>query len=175
MKKSIIILLISLNLFGNDILIPDYFKAEFTQIITSPKGEKKEYKGVFRFNKPEKIKWEYIKPLKKEICSNKDFISIVNHNLEQVTFYKGTSSYFDLPKVLKNAKHYKDRRYTAKLGSKLYTIVIDKNKRLKQILFRDDLDNIININFIKMKYLKKENKNKKMECVFPKYYDIIKD
>jgi len=175
MKKIILISLISLNLFGNNIVVPDYFKANFIQTLKTPKGKITEYKGIFRFNKPEKIKWEYIKPIKKEICSNKDFISIVNHNLEQATFYKGTSTHFDLPKVLRNAKHYKNKTYTAKLGGILYTLVVDSKNRLSQILFKDKLDNIINIQFKKMKYLTKKNKEKEMACIFPKYYDILKD
>ena len=155
--------------------MPENFKANFTQTLKTPSNKVTTYNGIFKFNKPSTIKWEYKKPLKKEICSNTKFISIINHNLEQVTFYNGTSSFFNLPKVLKNAKHHKNNIYTAKLGGVLYTLVVDKENKLSQILFKDKLDNIIHIKFKKMNYLKKENSKKEMECLFPKWYDIIKD
>jgi len=166
MKKLLLIIL--LTIYGNAQLNINDFKANFIQTITTPQKKKIVYSGKISL-KNNVFKWEYKKPTKKDVCMNNKGILIVDHDLEQVTF-KSIGRKFDMLSILRNAKPYKKNAYTTKIQDTQYTIQMYKNK-LKYIIFKDDVDNLIIINF---KNLSEKNV-KQGKCNYPKHYDFIEE
>ncbi len=166
-----IIFILSLVL-SSDIKMPISFKADFVQKVTDKTKQVIKYSGKIYMSVPDKLKWVYIKPSRKEVCSNGGMVTVVDHELEQVSFYR-LDREFELYKLLTNAKHYKENIYLAKYKDRQYTIALDDKKRVEQIAYRDDMDNIVNIHFYNIEYLDKPIKDSKMECPYPKNYDII--
>jgi len=173
MYKVILVFLINFGLYGSDINLPVSFSSSFKQIVTNPKNKVINYSGKVKFVYPSIMKWEYISPTQKEVCSNGEDITVVDHDLEQVSFYY-LNKKFDVAKVLSKAKHYKNNIYIAKYQDKDYTIALDKNGRLQSMAYYDDMDNKVQIVFTKVRYKKKPLNSKVMQCKFPKDYDMIR-
>jgi len=173
MRYLFLMLLSGLFLFAASINIPQNFQANFTQKITNPKKKVINYAGKVYFSEPAKLKWSYTKPTKKEVCTNGKELLVVDHDLEQVSEYKINKG-FNLSKILKNAKLYKDNIYLATYSGKKYTIVVDKNRRMRAVAYFDDLDNKVQISFSRIKYGKGKLSAKKMTCKKPKNYDLIR-
>jgi outer membrane lipoprotein carrier protein len=173
LKQLLWLMSISVVGFANEIIIPDNFQANFTQIITNPKNKVINYAGKVYFSTPSKMKWAYTKPTKKEVCTDGVELLVVDHDLEQVSQYN-ISKGFDLTKILKKAKHHRDNLYLAKYNGTTYTIQVDKEHRLNAVAYMDELDNKVQIAFRKINYGKGTLSAKKMLCNYPKAYDIIK-
>ena len=173
MRYLFLMLLSGLFLYAESINIPQNFQANFTQKITNPKKKVINYAGKVYFSEPAKLKWSYTKPTKKEVCTNGKELLVVDHDLEQVSEYKINKG-FNLSKILKNAKLYKDNIYLATYSGKKYTIVVDKNRRMRAVAYFDDLDNKVQISFSRIKYGKGKLSAKKMTCKKPKNYDLIR-
>lgn len=173
MKILWISLVAALAITAGEIKMPVSFAADFTQKITSPKKKIIRYSGSMLLNRSGALKWRYKKPTKKEVCSNKKIFTIVDHDLEQVSFYELKKA-LDLAAILKKARHHKGNLYVANYEEVLYTFSLDKRGRIDQIAYKDNLDNVVNIHFQKMRYSKKPNSKRKMTCPYPKQYDIIK-
>ena len=157
---------------GGEIKLPVSFSADFVQKVTDESKNSIKYSGNIYMNIPDTVKWVYIKPGKKEVCSTGGIVTVVDHELEQVSFYRLDKG-FDLVKLLSNARHYKDNIYLAKYKGKNYTIALDGKKRIEQIAYRDDMDNIVNIHFYKIRYSDKLIESSKLKCSYPKNYDIV--
>jgi len=174
MKLLLLILTVSVYAFSASITLPENFQAKFTQKITNPKKKVINYSGKVFFSNKSLLKWEYIKPTKKEVCTDGYSLVVVDHDLEQVSNYRIEKG-FDLTAILKAAKPVKDRKtvYLAKYEGKNYTIQTDRKGRLSRVVYFDDLDNTVLIIFSKMKYGKGKLKANTMKCGYPKSYDII--
>jgi len=170
--KFLTFLLFSTIFLSANVLIPTAFKANFIQQVKNKKGKIIKYRGVIYFNAPTTTKWIYKSPTKKEVCSRNKQLIVIDHDLEQVNYYSIDKS-FNLSKVLHRAKQYKGNIYTTKYKNKLYTIVLNKEGKISQIAYKDDLDNTVNIMFTSIKYRKKPFKNYLLECIRPKSYDTI--
>ena len=173
MKTVIFLLFMFSSFLAAEIKIPVSFSSNFTQKITSPKKKVIKYSGSILLNNGGALKWSYKTPTKKEVCSAGQEVIVVDHDLEQVSFHMLNKS-LDLAKVLKNASHHKGNLYVATYQDRQYTFSLDKKGRLDQIAFRDELDNVVNIRFQNMRYQKKPNSSKKMQCPYPQSYDIIR-
>ncbi len=173
MKKVIILLLTVSSFLSAEIRIPISFSSNFTQKITSSKKKVIKYSGSILLNSSGELKWSYKEPTKKEVCSTGQEVIVVDHDLEQVSFHMLNKS-LDLTEVLKKARYHKGNLYIATYQDRHYTFSIDKNGRIDQIAFKDELDNVVNIHFQNMHYQKKPNSSKKMQCPYPKDYDIIR-
>lgn len=170
MKLLWLFTLLSSLLFSS-IRLPDNFQSKFYQKITNPKGKIISYSGTVRFSNKTLFKWSYRKPSKKEVCTNGIELSVVDHDLEQVSNYfinKG----LDISKVLKKAKLHQKNIYIASYENKKYTIQLHKN-RLHSIAYFDDLDNKVQIVFNAMQYGKGKLRSRSMECTYPQSYDLI--
>jgi len=142
-------------------------------MITNPKKKVINYSGKVYFSEASKLKWEYQKPTKKEVCTNGLELLVVDHDLEQVSKYN-ISKGFNLSEILKKAKYHSKKLYLADYDGKKYTIQVDKNNRLQAVAYFDDLDNKVQIAFRKVKYGKGKLSSKKMTCSYPKSYDMIR-
>ena len=173
MRQLLLIFTLSIFLFAESIKIPENFQANFTQMITNPKKKVIKYAGKVYFSESSKLKWEYTKPTKKEVCTNGLELLVVDHDLEQVSQYN-ISKGFNLSKILKQAKLHKNNIYLATYDGKKYTILVDKKKRLQAVAYFDDLDNKVQISFTRIKYGKGKLSKRKMKCTYPKSYDMIR-
>ncbi len=175
MRLILLILITSVYALSASITLPENFQANFTQKITNPKKKVINYSGKVYFSNKTQLKWEYVKPTKKEVCTNGYELVVVDHDLEQVSNYRMNKG-FNLSKILENAKEVKNRKtvYLAKYEGKSYTIQTDKKGRLIRVVYFDDLENTVLIIFTKMKYGKGTLKKSRMKCKNPRSYDIIK-
>jgi len=172
MIKILFILMFGLYASASSIVLPDNFQADFTQQITNPKKKVLHYSGNVHYSN-NMLRWAYIQPTKKEVCSDTKEMTIVDHDLEQVSHYRIKKG-FNFPKILKNAKLHSKNIYVAKYENKSYTIQVDDKQRLQSIAFFDDLDNKVQIVFKEVKYAKGYLSKQKMMCSVPKGYDIIR-
>ena len=173
MRQLLLLCMMGLFLFAESIDIPENFQANFTQKITNPKKKVINYSGRVYFSEGSKLKWEYTKPTKKEVCTNGLELLVVDHDLEQVSEYRINKG-FNLSKILKKAKLHKGNLYLADYNGKKYTIQVDKKNRLQAVAYFDDLDNKVQIAFTRIKYGKGKLSISKMKCRYPKAYDIIR-
>jgi len=126
-----------------------------------------------RFSNKTLLKWEYLEPTKKEVCTDGFELLVVDHDLEQVSNYLINKG-FDLAKILKNAKVHSENIYVTKYENINYTIQVDAKQQLHSIAYFDDLDNKVQIVFKKMKYGKGKLSPESMKCNYPKNYDMIR-
>jgi len=162
--------LVTLN--AQSINVPKSFKATFIQQVKNTKGKVIKYRGRVFFNYPSQTKWIYTSPTRKEVCSYKRQLIVIDHDLEQVSYYKINKG-FNLARVLATAKKYRDRTYVTRYGGKQYTIVLRANGQLEQVAYKDNLDNTVNIIFSTIKYRNKLLPNSKFDCIRPVKYDTI--
>ncbi|WP_457606540.1 LolA-like outer membrane lipoprotein chaperone [Nitratifractor sp.] len=174
MKRGLWILiwmLVSI-LSAEGIRVPVGFSANFLQKVTNPKKKVIIYRGSVMMKAPATLKWSYREPTRKEVCSDGKRVMVVDHDLEQVSFYR-MDKRFDLAAVLRKARHHRDNLYVAKYGGRNYTIALDRQGRISQIAYRDDMDNVVNIHFSHLRYLKKAPPASKLQCKIPASYDRI--
>ena len=164
---------IAVSVYAGGITLPDHFTADFTQMITNTKKKVINYSGKVRFSKPALMKWEYRKPTRKEVCTDGGKLTVVDHDLEQISFYR-ISKGFDLSKIVNEAKVYSKNIYVAHYEGKSYTIQVDGKGRLHSVAYYDELDNKIQIIFKNIKYGKGPLKRASMLCPAPKDYDEIR-
>jgi len=157
---------------ASEITLPQSFQARFTQLITNPKGKKITYKGKVYFNAPDTLKWIYKTPTKKEVCSSHGEVVVIDHDLEQASYYSIDKG-FNLSKVLKKAKHHKGNLYVTKYKGKYYTIVLNNKGQINQIAYKDNLDNTVNLMFTHLKYRNSPLPSSKFICARPASYDSI--
>jgi len=171
----ILIMILTLGLYVNaaPIMLPDNFQANFIQKITNTKKKVINYSGKLHFSNKTLLKWSYTKPTKKEVCTNGYELTVVDHDLEQVSNYLINKG-FNFTKILKKAKLHSKNIYVAKYENKSYTIQVDGKQRLHSIAYFDDLDNKVQIVFKKVKYGKGNLSRKTMTCKVPNDYDTIR-
>jgi outer membrane lipoprotein carrier protein len=119
---------------AGDIAIPAAFRADFVQTITNPEKKVIRYEGEVLFSEPSRMKWVYLKPTRKEVCTDGKDILLVEHELEQVSRYRMRKP-FDLAAIVKHAKPVKERIYTAAYEGKVYTLRVDEKGRVDSIAF----------------------------------------
>ena len=171
MTKLLGVILLT-SLVFSDITLPDHFSADFTQIITNTKKKVINYSGKVYFSDSTLFKWSYLKPTKKEVCTDGSELLVVDHDLEQVSAYY-MSKGLDISKVLSKAKLHSKNIYVAEFEEKKYTIQLDDAK-LHSIAYYDELDNKVQIVFDNMQYGKGKLASQKMKCDYPVAYDVIR-
>ncbi len=168
------LLLISLYLpfFAEGIALPAGWEAEFLQKVTTPQKKVIRYEGEVLLSRGKELKWHYRKPTRKEVCSDGKRVVVIDHDLEQASFYRMKRE-FDLAKILQKARHYKERLYTADYQGRIYTLQVDAEGRVDQIAYRDEMDNVVNIRFSKIRSDTRPIAPSRMRCVIPEGYDRI--
>ena len=172
MKIFAFFALLFVTVNAQNIKLPVAFKANFMQQVTNTKGKVIKYRGKIYYNSPSRTKWLYRSPTKKEVCTQGRQLIVIDHDLEQVSYYSINKG-FNLSKVLKRAKHHNGNTYVTTYRGKYYTIVLDNRGRVQQIAYKDNLDNTVNIIFTNIKYRNSLLPNSKFVCTRPKNYDTI--
>ncbi len=186
MKYFLSFLALSLAL-NADIVLPDTFTTNFEQTIINEKGKVIKYEGKVLFKNIKEIlstpeggdetytrslfKWSYTAPTQKEVCTNGVELTVIDHDLEQVSHYLIDEG-VDLEQVLKLAQPLTKTDYKATYKDIEYLITMDKNQHLKKIVYVDALDNKVKIIFNNMIY-NSLVKEQELECQTPSGYDVI--
>jgi len=173
MRNFLVVCMLTLGLGAEALNLPEHFKASFTQMVTNPKKKVLQYSGKIVFSKPSLIKWSYLQPTQKEVCSNKKVLTVVDHDLEQVSTYHIDKA-FNLENILHKAKLHSKNIYVSHYKNKNYTIQIDSKKHLQSIAYFDDLDNKVQIVLKKVTYGKNTVGKNEVTCTIPKDYDRIR-
>ncbi len=171
--KPVLIVALLLTVLTAQIELPHHFQSSFTQIVTNPKQKVITYSGKIFFMQKDRFKWVYLKPTRKEVCTDGEELLVVDHDLEQVSAYR-MSQALDISTILAQAKHHKERIYVTRYEGKQYTIQLDAQKRLQSIAYFDDLDNKVQIVFEHMQYENGSVTVEKMQCNYPAVYDVIR-
>lgn len=171
--KLLALLLLASSLLFAEINLPENFQANFIQKITNTKKHVIQYSGKVQFSDKQRFKWSYVKPTKKEVCTDGSELIVVDHDLEQVSSYYITDG-LDITKILKKATLHSKNVYVAQYENIKYTIQIDSKQRLHSLAYFDDLDNKVQIVFKNMKYGKGKLSAEKMKCNYPRSYDRIR-
>lgn len=146
MKKLFIILLFINAIFAaeewrNIKSLESSFKQEI-------KGERGAVSAIYSgklYAANNKVKWEYIKPLKKEVYLEKNTAYVYEPDIKQVTI--GTlNENVDFINILKQVKKIKDNIYQTKIGDITYTLQI-KDSKPYSLTYIDTLENNVYIVF----------------------------
>jgi outer membrane lipoprotein carrier protein len=173
MKTIIIVLLSTYISFADTLILPQSFKANFTQMITNTKEKTIHYEGKVYFSDKVKFKWAYTKPTQKEVCTDSFGLLVVDHDLEQISEYTMDKE-FNLANIVKAAKPHRENVYVSNFDGKTVTIQVDHKKRLHSIAYYDSLDNKVQIIFKQVQYTKGKLARKMISCAMPKAYDHIR-
>jgi len=173
MRILLLILMLGFYAFADSITLPDNFKADFIQKITNTKKKVINYNGKVYFSAKKLQKWKFLKPTKKEVCTTYKELIVVDHDLEQASYFRLNKG-FNLSKILNKAKLYKKNIYLATYLDITYTIQVDAKGKLHSFAFFDALDNKVQIVFKNIKYGKGKLSKKIMSCPVPKDYDVIR-
>ena len=173
MKIITVTILLTLALFADTITLPEHFRASFEQTVTNPKNKVIRYSGKVAYSGNNLLKWSYVSPTKKEVCTDGKEVLVVDHDLEQTSAYRIDKG-FDLTQILKDAKPYKKNIYITDYEGKQYTIKLDEKGRLQSVAYFDDLDNKVQILFKQMRYGKGILPAEEMKCNYPATYDVIR-
>ncbi len=173
MRIFITMLTLGLYVYADPIMLPENFKANFKQSITNAKKKIINYSGTVRFSNHVNLKWNYLKPTQKEVCTNSTELVVIDHDLEQVSIYRINKG-FNFSKIIKKAKLHSKNIYVAKYENTNYTIQVDAKQKLHSIAYFDELDNKVQIVFKQVKYAKGNLSKKEMTCKIPADYDMIK-
>ena len=144
MRKIVFFIFFYTAMFGG--INIDSFKSSFIQTVKNNESVIKYY-GTLYFKKPLKVLWKYEKPVKKEIYILNDQVTIIEPEIEQVTISHFSNSK-NIIDILKNAKKVDENLYIAIYNDQNFKIFLDKRKRLKKIVYKDKLDNLVTIEFI---------------------------
>lgn len=169
--RCVIVLLgLSVGLFGWGEHIQS-IQAEFEQHIVSEDGIPAHYKGRIFGQSPNKAKWLYEVPLKKEIYMNEDRVIIYEPDLEQAS-YSRLKNKLDFISILHDAKKHRNGTYRTRLDGVEYVLFVDKNNQPERIEFVDSLGNqtILKLKNVKINTL---NNVSLFEFILPEGVEVI--
>ena len=144
MKKTIILSLLCVNLFGFAENL-NTFSAHFVQTVVDDKNTMIKYSGDIKAKRPNMAMWNYTNPVKKEIYINNADLVIIEPEIEQVILKKvgNTIAFFEM---LKNAKKVDNENYKAKYENLKINIHV-KGTKIISITYLDELENKVTIQF----------------------------
>ena len=171
MKHILIFSLLLSGLLASPINLST-FKADFTQNITDDKNKVLTYKGNILATDTQKALWKYNFPIKKLVYLNKNKVTIVEPEIEQVII-RYVKSNFNFFNMLKDSKEVSKNKYLTTFNNVNF-IINTKDNKIKSINYLDEFENQVKIIFENQKQNIKIDNNK----FVPKYdlnFDIIRD
>lgn len=171
--KNIIIFLFILNttLIANDFKNLKTFEASFTQTITNSSGNEVKYEGLLYIQEPDKIKWIYQNPIEKFVYIKKNRVTIIEPELEQAIVTQ-LDKEINILNLLKNSQKISGNLFLSHFNNIDYSLTLE-NKKLKQISYKDELENDVLISFEKIQQNHKIDQ-KIFNFLIPLEFDIIK-
>lgn len=126
-------------------------EANFEQFIVSEEGVPAHYEGKIFGKAPNKVKWDYTTPLKKEIYMKGSEVLIYEPSLEQVSrsFLREKTDFIS---ILKSAKKRADGTYHTQIEGTEYVLFVNKNDIPERIEFVDSVGSktILKLTQVKM-------------------------
>lgn len=113
-------------------------EADFEQRIENEDGMDMFYRGKILGKAPNKVKWDYQSPLKKEVYMNNNEVMIYEPSLEQVS-HSTLKTKSDFISIVKSAKKQPDGSYRTNVEGVEYTLYVDKNDKPERISFIDSM------------------------------------
>ncbi len=147
------------------------FQADFIQDIKSTSGKNIEYKGKVFVRNDGRILWKYKSPIVKNVYILKTLAIIDEPELEQA-IYTELKNEINIIKILQKAKKVKDDIFKTTIDKSDYFIEY-KDNQIKNIKYKDELENNITIKFTKATINKKID-DKVFKFTAPEFYDIIR-
>jgi len=148
------------------------FSADFNQTITDEYNKTINYVGNIIAYYPSNVKYNYTYPMKKSVYIMGKKVIIIEDELEQV-IVKELNSEINLFEILSNAKKRKDGTFISKYQG--YEFRVTKKDNIpSSLLYKDELDNTIYLEFLNSKSNLEINENM-FKPYIPTYYDIIKE
>ena len=148
MKLILLIFILVNTIFANSFKDIKTLEAVFVQTIINSSNKKIKYRGKIDIKAPYFVVWSYEDPLK-QVFIIKDEVTIVEPELEQAIYTK-LDKEVNILQLLQNAKYISKDKYQATLYDIDYTILL-KDNILKSILYKDQMENNIQINFYHVK------------------------
>lgn len=148
------------------------FKADFTQNITDDKNKVLTYRGSIIASNTQNALWKYDFPVKKLVYLNRNKVTIVEPEIEQVIirYIKSSFNFFNM---IKNAEKIKEDTYLATFNDVKFTI-ITQNTKIKSINYLDEFENQVNIIFDNQKQNIIIDKNSYLP-IYNLDFDVIRD
>ncbi len=170
MKKILIAALLAQRLTAS-LPLPDYFSADFTQVVQN-KDTKEQlyYSGKLHMKMPDEAKWDYFIPLKKSICLTEHKAWVIEPELEQATLFKLKKS-IPLLQILKNANEISPGTYKAEYGGIEYSLKVDDKGVIRSVSYFDEMGNRVTLRFQNVET--KPFADSRLECLIPEDFDII--
>lgn len=169
MKRYSVLFLLALNLSAFTLHMKT-FSADFTQTIMDDKNTTIRYFGNIQAKQPDMVRWNYTKPIKKEVYIDHDRITIIEPEIEQAIVTK-ISNMLAFFKVLKNAKKVDANHYISFYNNTKLTLYI-KGDSIISISYMDQLQNKIIIHFTNQVENGAINEQT-FHAKIPKEYDVI--
>jgi outer membrane lipoprotein carrier protein len=148
------------------------FKANFIQTITDDKNQVLTYKGEITASKTQNALWEYNYPVKKHVYLNRNKVTIVEPEIEQVIIRYIDSS-LNFFKMLQNAKKLEKDKYETSFKNTKF-VITTKDEKISSISYLDEFENKVKIVFQNQK----PDIELKIGTFTPKFdpnFDIIRD
>ena len=141
--KKLALLLLPLSIFAKPLF--HTLKSDFSQTIINDQNKTIKYYGKLLYKAPDKLRWQYDKPIKKEIVIKKNKMIIIEPDLEQITirYLKNPPTF---TQILKNAKKRGNQKYEGIWNGQKYIIEFNK-KAPKIVSYQDSLGNHVRIEF----------------------------
>ena len=120
-------------------------RASFKQEIKGERGAVPVvYSGKF-YAANNKVKWDYLSPLEKEVYAEGNTVFVYEHKLAQIT--RGSlEENLDFIQILKKLKKNSSGHYEATISGVKYMLEADGNKP-QRLFYKDNLDNQITLQF----------------------------
>jgi len=173
MKKKLFMLILATSaLISADLNNIKTLKTSFVQKIKNSTNNTITYKGVMFAKKANNLAlWIYNRPIYKEIYYRDGNIVVIEPDLEQATFAK-LKKIPNILTLLKNAKKISENKLVTVFNHTKYIITTDKNF-VKSIQYKDEMQNSVEIDFIKPE-VNKPIDDQRFIYKIPAGYDILK-
>jgi outer membrane lipoprotein carrier protein len=173
MKKKLLFLFLTTSaLISADLTNLKTLETNFIQKIQNSTNNVLTYKGtMFAKKKNNLALWIYNYPVKKKIYYRDGSITVLEPELEQVTFAK-LEKIPNILTLLRKAKKVSKNRLVTTFNKTKYYITTNNNF-VKDIKYKDEMQNVVTISFKKPKINKGIN-DKKFVYEIPAGYDVLK-
>ncbi len=169
--KKIVLPALFATLLAASLPVPDYFSADFTQVVRSKETDKQlYYSGKMWMKMPGEAKWEYFIPLKKTLCLSGSRAWVIEPELEQATLFRLKKS-IPLFAILQEAKKSGENLYKAEFEGVEYTIRLDSKGKIASISYFDEMGNRVTLRFQNVDTGPFDSS--RLRCEVPDDFDII--
>ncbi|WP_457599386.1 LolA-like outer membrane lipoprotein chaperone [Hydrogenimonas sp.] len=169
--KKILIGILFASALAASLPVPDYFSADFTQVVRNKETDKQlYYSGKMWMKMPDEAKWEYYIPLKKTLCLSGSRAWVIEPELEQATLFRLKKS-IPLFAILEHAEKIGKNLYKAEFEGVEYRLKLDTDGKISTISYLDEMGNRVTLRF--QNVATEPFDSSRLTCEVPDDFDII--